>query len=158
MGRSFVLHIPGEVGAKGRPRSRIITPHGGKPFVSIYPDPDSAREERMVKGLAYAELRGQAAFVGPVELTIEVFRNHPKSWSRQQREANSGFYITGKPDLDNLAKLIGDALNGVVYEDDKQISDLIVRRRFITDSPSVVVTVTELVRADNDLFVRSGSH
>jgi Holliday junction resolvase RusA-like endonuclease len=184
MPRDFVLHIPGEVGGKGRPRTRIIFPasgfvpdkseiqaalagpgwldklrhwFSGKPIATIYPDPDSAREERMIKGLAYAAMRGQALFDCPVELTVEVYRNHPKSWPRRMKESAAGLFCTGKPDVDNLVKLIGDAFNETVWRDDSLIADLIVRRRFADFPPSVVVRVKELVRSEADLFAASVS-
>lgn len=37
-----------------------------------------------------------------------------------------------KPDLDNIAKVVLDALNGLVYVDDKQVTDLRVRKRYDT--------------------------
>ena len=37
---------------------------------------------------------------------------------------------TKKPDADNLAKAILDALNGVAYPDDAQIVTLTVRKRY----------------------------
>ena len=35
-----------------------------------------------------------------------------------------------KPDADNLAKFVLDALNGVYYKDDSQIYELIVRKQY----------------------------
>ena len=174
MSRDFVLHIPGEVGGKGRPRTRIIyqgehSPvkeevekilseprwldrlralFNARPLATIYPDPDSAHEERMIKGLAYGAMAGRPLFEGPVELTVEVFRNHPKSWTQGARDSARGFFCMGKPDVDNLVKLIGDAFNETVWKDDSQISDLVVRRRFTEHPPSVAVRVAELVRQD----------
>ena len=37
-----------------------------------------------------------------------------------------------KPDVDNIAKVVLDALNGLVYTDDKQVTDLRVRKRYDT--------------------------
>lgn len=35
-----------------------------------------------------------------------------------------------KPDCDNVAKAILDALNGIAYKDDSQVTELIVKKRF----------------------------
>lgn len=174
MPRDFVLHIPGEVGGKGRPRTRIIFQSdiapvkeevedalskprwldacrrmfNGRPLPVIYPDPESEHEERMVKGLAFAQMAGRPLFEGPVELTIEVFRNQPKSWTQKARDSAAGFFATGKPDVDNVIKLIGDAFNKTVWNDDSQIADVIMRRRFTEHMPSVVVRVASLERQD----------
>lgn len=37
---------------------------------------------------------------------------------------------TKKPDADNVAKVIADALNGLAYDDDAQITDLSVLKRY----------------------------
>lgn len=37
---------------------------------------------------------------------------------------------TKKPDIDNVAKVIADALNGLAYDDDAQITDLSVLKRY----------------------------
>ncbi|NET33261.1 MAG: RusA family crossover junction endodeoxyribonuclease [Cyanothece sp. SIO1E1] len=39
------------------------------------------------------------------------------------------YYSVNPPDIDNIAKPILDALNLIVYIDDKQITDLTVRKR-----------------------------
>ena len=48
-----------------------------------------------------------------------------------------------KPDADNLAKAIKDAMRGVVYKDDSQIVELIVRKQY-GDPPRVVIAVEEI--------------
>lgn len=156
MPREFILHLDGEVGGKGRPRTRIIST-GGKPFATIYPDPESAKMEKLIKGLAFAKMAGRPLWECPVELTIEVFLNQPPSWSKAKRAAASGYFATVKPDVDNVAKLICDAFNKTVWLDDTQVADLVVRRRYTDHKPSVVVTVKELVRPDSqdDLLNRT---
>lgn len=47
---------------------------------------------------------------------------------------------TKKPDLDNVAKIVCDALNGVAYKDDAQIVDLKVHKYF-SETPEVVVVI-----------------
>lgn len=61
---------------------------------------------------------------------IAVERAPPKSWSKKKAVEMRGQPITGRPDVDNLAKAILDALNEVAYEDDAQISDLHFSRRW----------------------------
>lgn len=51
-------------------------------------------------------------------------------------------YPTKKPDADNIAKTILDALNGVAYDDDKNVVDLVVSKRW-TDEPFVRVYIEE---------------
>ena len=49
---------------------------------------------------------------------------------------------TKKPDCDNIAKIICDALNGVAYDDDKQIVALKVTKIYSAE-PRVLVWVSD---------------
>lgn len=49
-----------------------------------------------------------------------------------------------KPDLDNLAKAVLDALNGIAYEDDSQVSELQLGKAWAVDRPMCVITVEEI--------------
>lgn len=44
-------------------------------------------------------------------------------------------------DVDNYNKLVLDALEGIVYEDDKQIQKLIVEKHISADDPRVEVKI-----------------
>ena len=48
-----------------------------------------------------------------------------------------------KPDIDNIAKIILDALNGLAYKDDNQVTSLLVFKQYGTAS-KVVVEMEEL--------------
>jgi len=39
------------------------------------------------------------------------------------------FYDSASMDVDNIPKPISDALKGLVYEDDKQVTDVLCRKR-----------------------------
>lgn len=47
-----------------------------------------------------------------------------------------------KADWDNFHKISMDALSGIVYEDDSQITDATVHRRYDKDNPRIEITVT----------------
>jgi len=49
-----------------------------------------------------------------------------------------------KPDLDNLAKSVKDALQGLIYKTDSQIVELILRKRYELYEYGVAVTMEEL--------------
>ena len=67
------------------------------------------------------------------------------------------FYDTASMDVDNIPKPISDALNGLVYFDDEQITDILVRKRNLNDdlrltNPSD--TLTEgFVRGSEFLYI-----
>lgn len=47
-----------------------------------------------------------------------------------------------KPDVDNIAKIICDSLNGIAYADDKQITSLHINK-FYSENPCVVVQLEQ---------------
>ena len=49
-----------------------------------------------------------------------------------------------KPDADNIAKIICDALNNIAYKDDTQIIELTVVKRYALE-PKVKVTLNEFI-------------
>lgn len=58
-------------------------------------------------------------------------------------------YRTGRPDCDNLLKLVGDALNGFCWHDDSQIVRAEVVKRFTEagETPHTEVAVHEVLAA-----------
>lgn len=88
-----------------------------------------------------------------VTLMMVAFIPIPASWSKQKRAcAAAGLVLpTHRPDLDNYEKAITDALNGVCYEDDSQICDVIKSKRYSTN-PRVHVSVHPKEGFNDDLF------
>lgn len=76
---------------------------------------------------------------------IDVDFAIPKSFSKKKAELARGGYIrpTVKPDCDNIAKNINDALNGLAFPDDKQIVTLTVRKWY-NDIEKTTVKISEL--------------
>lgn len=73
---------------------------------------------------AYIAASGGVHFgEAPVKITMLFRYPIPKSYSKKKIAAirDRGFVYAQKPDGDNLAKSIMDALNGVAYADDKQV-------------------------------------
>lgn len=79
----------------------------------------------------------------PIEVYLGVYRSNQKSTSkieRARRECGTSVPLK-KPDVDNYAKGILDALTGVIWEDDNIIVHLEVRK-FYSDLPRVEVIVS----------------
>lgn len=77
----------------------------------------------------------------PVKATIQVIQQIPKSWSNSKHlRAERGQIVptSRNGDLDNIAKSILDALNGYVYEDDCQVTLLIISKQYGADPYAVV--------------------
>lgn len=67
----------------------------------------------------------------------------PQSYSKKKRKELNGGYCPKKPDCDNIAKSILDALNGIAYDDDSQIIDLSVTKLYSAEEEGVDLYLTE---------------
>ena len=121
--------IPIKAIGKGRPRM-TRTGHAYTP--------EKTREyERMLRDAYVGE-----CFTGKIEISITAYYEPPKSLSRKKREALVGQPHDKKPDIDNMAKAVLDALNGKAYTDDKNIVRLTVDK-YYGESDMLYVTITE---------------
>lgn len=127
--------VPGTPVGKGRPK---FARRGN--FVSTYTPEKTASYENLVKVKAQEAMTGIPVFAGAVVVEIALFVTPPASWSqKKQREALAGkIFPTSKPDVDNVIKGIFDAMNEIVWKDDKQAVDLVVRKRYCTSARAEV--------------------
>ena len=67
-----------------------------------------------------------------IHIKIDVEYAPPKSYSKKKRQMliDGQVGYTHKPDCDNIAKAVLDALNGVVWKDDKQVVGLLVFKAY----------------------------
>lgn len=137
---SRIFTIPGEVKGKGRPRFA----RAGK-FVKAYTPKETANYENLVKISYQQEHAGKPLFENALNLDVTVFTSIPKSFSKKKTELalSKELLPTKKPDLDNIAKIIADSLNGIAYQDDKQITSLTIKK-FYGQAPQAVVKINEL--------------
>lgn len=125
---------------KGQPRPRAFS-RGGKAAVF---DPATAEGWKACVAKACEPLVGRGIDSAlMLSLTFHMprpkkhFGKHPKKLG-QLLAAFVGTLFTRKPDADNLAKAVMDAMTAIgVWRDDDQVTDLIVRKRFTAPgSPS----------------------
>ncbi len=124
----------GKVRGQGRPR--FAQGHAYQTKADTTFKAHIADEYRKQGGLFYGAM--------PLSVTIDIQRTLPKSlWDRAK-----ALFDTGKPDCDNIAKAVLDALNGVAFDDDSQVVTLIVRKfprvRMPNDNDQMRVTVSEV--------------
>ncbi|MEG2621444.1 MAG: RusA family crossover junction endodeoxyribonuclease [Clostridia bacterium] len=131
-----VFSIPGEPKGKGRPR--FSKPKGSQ-FVRTYtPDATVDYENRVKAMYAYG---GFPKLEGPIRMTMVMYFGIPSSGiSKKSRQymIDREILPTKKVDLDNACKIVMDALNGVAFDDDKQIIELRAKKLY-SELPRVVV-------------------
>lgn len=113
-------------------RSQSITPEG----TVLY--------ENLIR-LSYQQCERRETFFDgePLEVDITAFFAIPKSASKKKAADMSAGRIlpTKKPDADNIAKVVCDALNGVAYHDDSQIARLTVKKTYTKNEEKLLVTI-----------------
>ena len=139
MSAAIYFVVPGQPVGKGRPRA---SSRGG--FVRMYTDAKTLSYEAAIAHQASFAMSVWSVFDTAISLRVVAFYAIPSSWSkRKQLQALNGEVIPGKPDLDNVAKAVLDALNGVVYQDDKQVIKLVAEKRYSYD-PRIEVYAHEV--------------
>ena len=137
----LALHI--EPQPKERPKARVVTAKGKKPFAQIYTPKTTAEYEQKVAN-AWKTANGDQPFEGPVVVRMVIGLPIPKSISKKRREAMLAMKErpTKTPDVDNLAKSIMDALNHLAYKDDSHVVSLTVKKYYM-DPPKILLKVAE---------------
>ena len=127
--------VPGVPIGKGRPR---FTKDGH----TYTPEKTRQYENKVVLCWKSQSGKGFAAGI-PLKATVTAFFTVPKSTSKKKAAAMDGAPHTKRPDADNVAKAILDALNGHAYNDDSAIALLTVRKYQTTGASRVEVTIEE---------------
>lgn len=135
MGRIF--SVPGKPLGKQRPR---VLKSG-----VTYTPKETINYETFVKQLYWEQYHREKPFQGPVKMSIKAYFPIPKSSSKKEKKL---MWLglrrpTKKPDIDNIIKIISDALNGLAYDDDKQIVSCTVEK-FYSEVPRVEIELEEV--------------
>lgn len=137
--------VEGKPVGKGRPRFRRM----GN-FVQTYTPAATADYEKMVR-LRFQNAGGQIT-EKPVKIEIVAFFAPPKSMRKREKAEMlvNRILPMKKPDCDNIAKIVLDALNKIAYKDDSQVIELSVKKLY-SESAKVCVHIEEIdTRGDVD--------
>lgn len=123
---------------KGRPRFSRASGRAYTPAAT-------SKYEAALHYAASAEMGDSPPLEGPLAVALSVYMPVPQSWSKKAKAAALAgeTHPTGKPDLDNVMKML-DALNEVVWRDDAQIVEASIRKSY-SDTPALVVEVRPVV-------------
>ena len=133
----YEFEVPGEIVGKERPRvnmytGRVYTPNKTKDYEFL------VQQYFKIKYPNYQVLEGR------ISIDIIAYLKIPNSTSKTktQEMLENKISPTKKPDADNIAKSILDAMNGFVFKDDNQVSKISVEKRFALEEKAVI-TVEE---------------
>lgn len=140
--------IPGEPQGKARPR--VVRMKSGR-SMSYTPDKTVAYEELVRQRFLTSANGKRFADDAPLEIWITAFMQMPKSATKTRlaQMSTGKLQPLKKPDLDNIMKIVCDALNGTAYRDDAQITKATLAKCWSV-YPEVWVTICGTEREDED--------
>lgn len=128
------FEIPGRPVPKARPR---VTKTG-----HAY-TPKSTQDYEKAVRLSWYKAAGRYKYPQgtPLSVAIIAYFQIPKNTPKKRIAETLAQPYTSRPDLDNVAKAILDALNGVAYDDDAQIVRLVTEKHRAIE-PRVMVFIS----------------
>lgn len=151
MPESITFTVPAVPKAQPRQRHRVITTATGRSFASNYtPKNDPVNAFKACCQMAAQQAYSGAPLEGPLRAAFVFVMPRPKL----AKKFGTGRLPHAKaPDRDNLMKSLQDALNGLLWSDDRQIFAGHVEKWVAAadEQPHVEVTV-EVLTAQPQLF------
>lgn len=144
--RMIRFTVPGK--PQGKARVRIVYNPQLKRSLSYTPE-NTILYENLIK-TRYLEVTDKKYDnKEPLHISITAFYEPPKSVSKKRREAMLAGYEKPckKPDIDNIAKVILDALNDIAYHDDTQVISLSMQKKY-SEEAKVEVEISPVLEAE----------
>jgi Holliday junction resolvase RusA-like endonuclease len=105
----------------------------------MYTPHDTATQEAVMRMEFRRVYPGWEPIKTAVRLTVHIIHGVPVSWPKKKQALANTLYPTVKPDVDNVVKLVMDALNGVAWVDDKQVVSLSVLKEYGTPKTRIYI-------------------
>jgi Holliday junction resolvase RusA-like endonuclease len=124
----------------GKERPRLFVNKNGKQVV-FTPNKTRSYERILGKTAEFAmDVNNVKKFpiTEPLIIYVKIYHNFPK----EDKSFTDFPVIT--PDIDNVLKIVFDGLNGICYEDDCQICEVVAVRRF-SEKPRISVKIESLL-------------
>jgi Holliday junction resolvase RusA-like endonuclease len=132
-----MIVVEGKIKGKARPRFNTKT---GRAFTPG----DTVSYENWVK-ICYQNQDGRY-LEGAIRAMITVYYKIPKSYTKKRVQAiKDGLEHPQKtPDSDNIAKIILDSLNKIAFDDDSQVVELTVLKKYTEELERVEFELEEI--------------
>ena len=122
---SVFLVLPYPISANRYWATRVITPNKPprRPMAMTYVTPEAKAYKEEVGKLA--KMAGIGKLEGRVCVSIRLYPSRPQDWARRARKDPDFWADTVQcMDLGNCEKVLDDALNGIAWNDDKQLHEI----------------------------------
>lgn len=134
---TYEFEVPGKIVGKGRPRLNTYTG-------TVYTPTRTKDYESLMQQYFLLKYPKYKPFEGRVKVEISASFEVPKAAKKADKELmlNNQLNPTKKPDIDNIVKIVLDAMNGIAFKDDIQITKLDVEKVYSTKE-SIQVKISE---------------
>jgi Holliday junction resolvase RusA-like endonuclease len=129
---AITFSVPGDPVPQPRPR---VSTRGG--FARAYVPAKHGVHAYRAAIAGAARAAGAGVHGEPVSVVIDLVFARPKSHLRKAGLAKDAPRYP-RPDVDNATKAVLDALNGVAWEDDSQVTRLVVEKSYGTEARTTV--------------------
>lgn len=117
--------VVGEIKTKQRPRATVING-----FARVYTPKDTTNYENYVRS-EYQRQNGEYFSDKPLVAVLKAYYKAPENITKYNRFESLACVC--HQDLDNLAKIILDSLNGIAFVDDKQVVGIKCTKEYAAD-------------------------
>ena len=137
---TLTFQVTGE--PKGQPRPRAFARKMGSVHVARFYDSDVADTWKQAVQRALLDAAHASRWeltLGPVSVSLNFAMPRPKShFGAKGLKPSAPVHHSGKPDADNLAKLVMDQItkSGKIWRDDSQVATLIVHKIWASGNES----------------------
>ena len=133
----YEFEVPGKIIGKGRPRLNSYTG-------AVYTPTRTKDYETLVEQYFLLKYPRYTPIEGRVQVEINANFEVPKSAKKADKELmlENKINPTKKPDIDNIVKIVLDAMNGIAFKDDTQITKLQVEKTYSLNE-SVAIKISE---------------
>jgi Holliday junction resolvase RusA-like endonuclease len=145
----ITFFVPGEPAAQGRPRARVM--RIGRRFAPQIYNPHNAEDWKARVSITARPFAPKAPMLGPIRVHMTFMLPRPQSHYVRSKERallkpSAPLWHTSKPDFDNFAKALIDALTGIrMWADDSQVCDSRVLKIYSVDKkPGCLVTLEKI--------------
>ena len=121
----YEFEVIGDIKGKARPRMNTLTG-------TTYTPTNTKEYEELIKQYFKVKYPRYVPMENRVKVLIKAYFKIPKNTSKKNEELmlNGNISPTKKPDIDNITKIVLDALNKMAFKDDNQITKIEVEKNY----------------------------
>ena len=134
----YEFEVIGDIKGKERPRINTYT-------CTAYTPNNTKDYENLIKQYFKIKYPRYVPLENRVAVKIMAYFKIPKSTTKKDKALieEGKLSPTKKPDIDNIVKIILDALNKMAFKDDNQITKLEIEKFYTEDEEKVIIKIEE---------------